>query len=111
MGYNRSGCLSGGAFSLYFLLLFAVVLPLGFCFPFFSLIGVIRRGGQQVRATQTVLVGVGWVGIVGHFSADAIVETQHIVGLEGTKLCFYDTLIITSLLDTSVITSSHCHCR
>jgi hypothetical protein len=24
-------------------------------------------------------------------------ETQDIVGLEGMKLCFYDTLIITSL--------------
>jgi hypothetical protein len=74
--------------------------------PYFSLTGVSRRGGQQVTATQTVLVG-----IVGHFSADSMMETQDIVGLEGTKLCFYDTLIITSLLDTSVRTKSHCNCR
>jgi hypothetical protein len=33
-----------------------------------SLIGVIRRGGQQVTATQTVLVGVGRVGILSGIS-------------------------------------------
>jgi hypothetical protein len=40
-------------------------------------------GVSRSRQLQTVLVGVGWVGIVGHFSADAMMEPQHIVGLEG----------------------------
>jgi CHASE3 domain sensor protein len=67
MGYNRSGNLSGGTFSLYFLLTFLVVLFLVFA-SVLSLIGVIRRGGQQVTATQTVLVGVGRVGILSGIS-------------------------------------------
>jgi len=53
-----------------------------------------------------------WLVFVGHFSADSMMERQDVVGSEGMKLCFYDTLlIITSLLDTSVRTTSDCHCR
>ena len=106
MGYNRSGCLSGGTFLLYFLLLFSVVLLLGFCFRTFPLQELVGVGVNRSRQHRLY-----WLVFVGHFSADSMMETQDIVGLEGTKLCFYDTFIITSLLDTSVRTKSHCNCR
>jgi len=61
MGYIRSGVFGAGrlrSISCYILVCFTF----GFLLPLFSLIGVIRRGGPQVRATQTVLIGVGWDG-------------------------------------------------
>jgi len=45
-----------------------------------SIIGVIRSGGPQVRATQTVLIGVGRVVFVGHFSADSMMENRTLSG-------------------------------
>ena len=67
MGYNRSGCLFGRDIFALFPPSILGCLTFGFLLPFFSLIGVTRRGGQQVTATQTVLVGVGQVGICRAF--------------------------------------------